>query len=351
MDSALSPREIQERIRSGAGLEEVAEAAGVPVDQVEPFAIPVLAELDHVIQVAQDCPVRRQSDPNSHRHLGEVVDRVCRRNDIDPTTLTWRCWRHQDRSWSLVASWPTTPGCDHDSATFRFDLRGRRSVPQDAGARWLVDDRRQGQEGSSRRHDPDDEPTLDLNDELAIVRAVTERRSAPEPVERAEESDDEQTEETSRVPGMSVRDGVYDFVPTTEAQMDTLYEMLAGFQEDSVNIYAGLDRPVAPPASEDSVPDRQADHEHDPATSSPEPPEAGDQSDRPGDDRAQKPETSTSQEEAEDHDPVASPTQPELVTDPAAPAKPKPAKPRRRNRRASVPSWDEIMFGGPTPHA
>ncbi len=50
MDSALSPREIQSRIRSGATVEEVAVEAGVGVDQVEPFAVPVLAELDHIIE-------------------------------------------------------------------------------------------------------------------------------------------------------------------------------------------------------------------------------------------------------------------------------------------------------------
>lgn len=33
MDSALSPREIQSRIRSGATVEEVAVEAGVGVDQ------------------------------------------------------------------------------------------------------------------------------------------------------------------------------------------------------------------------------------------------------------------------------------------------------------------------------
>ena len=55
MDSALSPREIQSRIRSGATVEEVAVEAGVGVDQVEPFAVPVLAELDHIIEVAMTC--------------------------------------------------------------------------------------------------------------------------------------------------------------------------------------------------------------------------------------------------------------------------------------------------------
>lgn len=36
-------------------------------------------------------------------------------------------------------------------------------------------------------------------------------------------------------------DGVYDFVPSDTASLDSLYEMLQGFNEDSVNIYEGLD--------------------------------------------------------------------------------------------------------------
>ena len=54
MDSALSPREIQARIRSGARVTDVADEAGVSVEDVEPFAVPVLAELDHVVSTALD---------------------------------------------------------------------------------------------------------------------------------------------------------------------------------------------------------------------------------------------------------------------------------------------------------
>ena len=38
-------------------------------------------------------------------------------------------------------------------------------------------------------------------------------------------------------------DGVYDIVPGDRSNMDVLYDMLSGFDEDSVQIYAGLVRP------------------------------------------------------------------------------------------------------------
>ncbi|HCW42520.1 MAG TPA: DNA-binding protein, partial [Cutibacterium acnes] len=91
-------------------------------------------------------------------------------------------------------------------------------------------------EGAS---DPDQEPTLDLNDELAIVRAVSNRQS--------------QTADPEAVAGMTKHDGVYDFDTSSPADTDMLYEMLAGFQEDSVNIYEGLATPVLDAASHPEV--------------------------------------------------------------------------------------------------
>ena len=234
MDSALSPREIQSRIRSGATVEEVAVEAGVGVDQVEPFAVPVLAELDHIIEVAMTCPVRRAGAPGSHRTLGTVISRVAKANSIPEATISWRSWRHEDRTWALEARWPaSTEGAPH-SATFRFDLKGRHTSPEDAGARWLVNDRSPAPaeplpEGAS---DPDQEPTLDLNDELAIVRAVSNRQS--------------QTADPEAVAGMTKHDGVYDFDTSSPADTDMLYEMLAGFQEDSVNIYEAVSNKQLP---------------------------------------------------------------------------------------------------------
>ena len=38
MNSALTPREIQSRIRAGESVEDVARAAGVSVDELDGFA-------------------------------------------------------------------------------------------------------------------------------------------------------------------------------------------------------------------------------------------------------------------------------------------------------------------------
>ena len=51
-----------------------------------------------------------------------------------------------------------------------------------------------------------------------------------------------------------------------------------------------------------------------------------------------------------DDEPVERPDEPADETDPEEPAAhtaPEPRRPAKKRGRASVPSWDEIMFGGP----
>jgi hypothetical protein len=59
MDSTLRPRDIQARIRAGETPESVAQVAGTSVDKVMPYAAPVLAERAHVAQRAQRASIRR----------------------------------------------------------------------------------------------------------------------------------------------------------------------------------------------------------------------------------------------------------------------------------------------------
>jgi Protein of unknown function (DUF3071) len=60
MQSTLRPRDIQARIRAGETPESVAQVAGTSVDKVMPYAAPVLAERQHVAERAQRASIRRR---------------------------------------------------------------------------------------------------------------------------------------------------------------------------------------------------------------------------------------------------------------------------------------------------
>ncbi len=298
MDNALTPREIQTRIRSGASVADVAEESGMDAARIEAFAGPVLAEREHIAGAAQAATVRRRGETGSHRKLGELITQRLLSRGIDPEAVTWDAWRQVDLKWRVAARLQADPEPESRSAEFIFDPKARFSIADNEDARWMI-----GEESRAGSR-PEEEITVDFHDELALVRAVTQ----PEP------------------PG--------DEVPSSElmldgnedtSQLDRLYDMLSGISEDSVRIYTGILDPVGD------------DEEEAPA---------------PGSEPAARPEPD--EEAAAGHDPEADePTvQVEVDKEPTQEAlvdsdEPKKA-PRPRKRRASVPSWDEIMFGGPT---
>ena len=53
-ESALTPREMQSRLRAGRSIEEVAAEAGVDTEWVARFAVPILAEQAQVVELARN---------------------------------------------------------------------------------------------------------------------------------------------------------------------------------------------------------------------------------------------------------------------------------------------------------
>ncbi|HSK32271.1 MAG TPA: septation protein SepH, partial [Propionicimonas sp.] len=269
MDSALTPREIQARIRAGEPLSEVARAAGMGTEWVEPFAAPVLAEREFVAGQAQAHPVRRGAETIAHRTLGQVVeDRLASRR-VDPETVTWDAWKIEARRWLVRVDYDS--GKSHREARFIYDASGRFSTADNDDARWLLglQSASHGPQPGRRRRDEEAEPTVDLNDELALVRVVQPRADEPAdpddtvPMEELDEIDDAYAEgELAEV------DGVYDIVPTADSGLDVLYDMLSSFDEDSVQIYAGLIRPTDGPVARPILDEA-------PGEDGPEEPEAG----------------------------------------------------------------------------
>ncbi|MDR6989349.1 hypothetical protein J2Y66_003864 [Paenarthrobacter nitroguajacolicus] len=116
---AMSPRDIQSRIRSGATAADVAELSGLPLANVQRYEGPVLAEREYVarqarnIEVAAPAPghdAYRSAFGDNPATLGEMVDHRLAAHGIDSSTVEWDSWRRTDGSWTVVARFETVPG-------------------------------------------------------------------------------------------------------------------------------------------------------------------------------------------------------------------------------------------------
>ncbi|CAN5225743.1 septation protein SepH [soil metagenome] len=273
MDSALRPRDIQARIRAGASPEEVADIAAAPVDKIMGYAVPVLAEREHIAERARAATLRRKHTEGPTRLLGDVVAAQLRSRGHDPVVAAWDSWRRDDGRWMVTVS----PAGSDETGRYVFDVPGRYVVADDDVARAL---------GA-------DEPGVDDPSDMAIASAVAEGGGASTFVD-SDRLDDEHEPPRQR--------------PDSGPGEDHIGS------PDEPTPFGGAVSRLRRRRPLHQVPD----------------PLPLDDADQPG-----------STLEA---DPSA---------DPSADAEPgsnrtPPSEPRRRRARgrASVPSWDEIMFGG-----
>ena len=136
MESSLSPRDIQTRIRRGESPEEVAVVAGVPVEQINGFATPVLAEREYMCEQARKTPIRRKHVGGAGVLLGTLVDESVAAEGSSPDDVQWDSWRREDGRWTVVVS----PSDAAQPATFLFDVKSRYVLPADEYAHDLVGD-------------------------------------------------------------------------------------------------------------------------------------------------------------------------------------------------------------------
>jgi Protein of unknown function (DUF3071) len=135
VESPLRPKEIQARIRAGETVEEIADAAGIAVERVRWFEGPVLAERAYVAQQAQAASVRRLGDgapATPGPRLSEIVTERLKAVGSDPEEAQWDAKKRGDGSW-LVQLTFISGGRLHE-ADWIFDPRRRHVLPADDNA-------------------------------------------------------------------------------------------------------------------------------------------------------------------------------------------------------------------------
>ena len=132
----LSPREIQAHIRSGMSAEDVAAVTGAPLDYVQRFEGPIVAEREHVVASALSVPVRTAAevDPMGEPDtFGSVIrDRLA---SLGVAGERWASWKDEETGWIVKLEF-TADEIDHD-ARWSYDLRKHALAPLNSEATTL----------------------------------------------------------------------------------------------------------------------------------------------------------------------------------------------------------------------
>ncbi|MGO4691068.1 septation protein SepH [Glaciibacter sp. 2TAF33] len=111
----LSPREIQTHIRSGMSAEDVAAVTGASLDYVRRFEGPVLAEREYIVSSALSVPVHTAIDPDpvdDEANFGSVIRE--RLAALGASNERWASWKEPDGGWIVKLSF-TADDIDHDA--------------------------------------------------------------------------------------------------------------------------------------------------------------------------------------------------------------------------------------------
>ena len=124
----IAPKDIQAHIRSGMSAHDVASITGAPLEYIQRFEGPVLAEREFVVQSALDVPVRTaaDTDPLAQPTTFGVAIRE-RLAGLGATGERWASWKEPGGGWTVKLSF-TASGIDHD-ARWQFDPRKHSLVP------------------------------------------------------------------------------------------------------------------------------------------------------------------------------------------------------------------------------
>ena len=369
----LRPREIQAMLRSGRSAEDISEASEIPLEHVRRYEGPVLAEREWTAQRARVFPVGR-GGPSL---LDVVTERLAAREATGDTA--WDAWRRQDGTWTLELSF--SAGGRTRQAHWVADLDNRSVSPVDDEARWISDEDAPPEpargrarlqavkssvydleadgslEGSPvpsdrartwppRRPVPQQHPSVIDDEDLDALNARRGLRSVPRPEDSATVWSGLEDVEPAAESGPGERGGE-DIAPHGQAagadaaedaqtlddpDREAALEHSAGSDDEAGDVVEDLE-----PAGLDEAPDTPGS-----GSGSPEEPVADGGAD------ASDPAVANRYQDTVDLTPLPgfAETDEGTPTEADEPEEPKPAKKSRpRSKRASMPSWDEIVFG------
>ncbi len=134
--AGITPREIQEQVRSGKSVQQIADETGAELEFLLTFALPVLDELDHMVASARavrlTIPGDRFND-DSQVEFGDLVDGRLQENGA--ADIVWTSSRADGAVWLIGVTYQV--GKNAGSAHWIFDPRKVTLSPEDESAAAL----------------------------------------------------------------------------------------------------------------------------------------------------------------------------------------------------------------------
>lgn len=135
-EQKVSPKEIQALIRAGMSAEEVAASTGVRIEDVRRFEGPIVAEREYVVNSAMDVPVHTVlgaelgEQPAS---FGEAIN--ARLRQLGAANQRWASWKETQDGWVIKLTF-VAGEIEHD-ARWRFDPKKLALSPLNSDAENL----------------------------------------------------------------------------------------------------------------------------------------------------------------------------------------------------------------------
>jgi hypothetical protein len=395
----LRPKEIQAMLRAGRSAEEISETSEIPLEHVRRYEGPVLAEREWTAQRARTFPVGRGGPA-----LQQVVaERLAAREATGESA--WDAWRRPDGTWTLELTF--SAGGRTRQAHGSADVETRTVSPMDDEARWISDedappepsrgrgrlqavktsvydqeadgsgegDGRRARTWPPRRPVAEEHPSALEDSELDALNARRGLRTVPRPDDSAtvwsglDESAEEETAPGAAPEAPDAEEGARRAIAS--------WSDLASEQSDAASDHPAADLAPSEPEAHDA--DAEALREH---SSSGSDPEEQDEERPSEEDALAEAGTARPEHEGPDAEDATAgrtagagqdgagrdlqyqdtvdltplPGFDDASADAGAegsegtdggdgPAKPGRKSSRPRSKRASMPSWDEIVFG------
>lgn len=132
----LSPREVQAHIRSGMSAEDVATVTGAPLEYILRFEGPIVAEREHIVASALSVPVHTSVDVDplgEGNTFGAVIrDRLA---SLGVVGERWASWKDAEAGWIIKLEFAADE-IDHD-ARWGYDARKHSLAPLNSEATTL----------------------------------------------------------------------------------------------------------------------------------------------------------------------------------------------------------------------